>query len=234
MQLVADIRAGLQALLFPRTCYVCGREIGDSERQICVDCRESLPRTHFEDIADNPAEQKFWGRVNLHSAFSAFYYRKDEMLQRLIHAFKYYGNREMAQILGREVGLCMQRRGFDTDYDFLVPVPLHPRKQKLRGYNQSECIALGIREIIDMPIGAQFVRRHLYADSQTHQNKFSRWETASQSYSLGVDPAEWNGVRLLLVDDVLTTGSTIESCCNVLQQIPNVRLGFVTVGFSTL
>ncbi len=188
-----------------------------------------LPRTGFEKFANNPVEQKFWGRVPLYSAFSAFYYSHDYAMAKLIHQFKYHRNRELAVTFGRMIGQMMKVRNFPADYDFLVPIPLHKARLASRGYNQSTLIAQGISEVTGMPINESILVRVKNLSSQTKKNAVKRWESASISYSLGDDPDKWNGVRLLLIDDVLTTGSTIEACSNALKPIRNLRLGLVTV-----
>lgn len=220
-------------LIDPEVCTMCGCGLNETEKVVCLGCRMELPSTRFERYANNAVEMKFWGRADIHSAFSAFYYRKNEKLQKMVHAFKYHGNREAARFLGREIGLRMKDRNFAEDYDYLVPVPLHPNKLRIRGYNQSMLIAEGIREVTGMEISNSLIERVSNQTSQTKKNKFERWDSASQSYCLANGAERHAGIRVLLVDDVLTTGATIEACCNALKGIPDVRIGFVTVGIAS-
>ncbi len=228
-QVLARAVAGLASLIFPSHCLICGKPLEANEKHICSACEDGLPSTMYEMFAKNPVEEKFVGILKIHSAFSAYHYTHGHSISKLVYQFKYHGNRDLAVEFGRKLGELMKVRKFHREYDFLVPVPLHKKKLAARGYNQCSLIAQGISEVTGMPINETLLVRIKHLSSQTKKSQQERMDSASMSYGLGENPEKWNGVRLLLVDDVLTTGATIESCCNVLMQIKNVRLGFVTV-----
>lgn len=217
----------------PYTCFACGNPLVDGELQICRACLFRLPSTTFERYNNNKAEMRFWGRIKMETGFSAYFYRKEQTLQRVIHAFKYHNNKEMAIAMGREIGIKMAKNAERfAKYDYLVPVPLHPKKIKLRGYNQALLIAQGISEITDIQINDNILKRSHFSTSQTKKHKFERWSGVEDSFEVCGDPQQWVGSRILLIDDVLTTGATLESCGKALQIIPEVKIGFATLAIA--
>lgn len=223
--------SGLTEIWSPQPCFVCGCGLVEGEKQICAACLRKLPATGFQRYNANPVERRFWGRAKIEGGFAGFYYRKEQVLQRLIHSFKYHGNTEMAFVLGNVLGqMMLDNSDKFLAYDFLVPVPLHPYKLKLRGYNQSRLIADGISEVVGMPVNEEILIRNQFSGTQTKRHKYERWEGVENNFGLGTDGERWTGARLLIVDDVLTTGATIESCYQALSAIPMVKIGVVTVG----
>ncbi len=221
---------GLSHLVYPARCQICGYMLFEGDNPyVCSRCINELPRTGFENYRGNLVEQKFWGKIKLHSAFSGYYFRRGERLRKIIHSFKYLGRKDVAELMGRKLGEMMLKSGFYKDYDFLIPVPLHKSKLKMRGYNQTTEIAMGISEVIGLEVREDVLYRVEKGVSQTKKRRDQRWLSIQNTY-VCKNLERYSGARLLVVDDVLTTGSTLEVCCMALSQIPNVSLGVVTLG----
>lgn len=225
-----DMWQGLCYQVWPARCRLCNKVLLTTDNDyVCVHCLNELPCTGFEKIRQNVVECRFYGRIKLHSAFSAYYFRKGEKLQKLIHAFKYNGRQDVAIALGRRIGHMMLLSNFHKDYDCLVPVPLHPSKLKSRGYNQSACVARGIAEITGLELREDILLRVVGGLSQTKKGVTDRWVGVKNSFDVNPLSTE-RGLRVIIVDDVLTTGATIEACCKAMYKLDDVRLGVVTVG----
>lgn len=198
---------------------------------LCRKCTSNLPRTGFEWSADNPAHQSFWGRTPVGFAASAYYYRKGELLQKLIHLLKYKNRRDVGVFLGRITGKLILKSPFFQLPDYIVPVPLHPRKLRIRGYNQCDFLAKGISEELHVPVLNDFLIRKIYNPSQTRKTRFERWENVEGIFCVS-NQENMDNKHILLVDDVITTGSTLEACCLPLNQIPETTVSIITVGYS--
>ena len=216
-------------LLFPRVCYSCGAHLFENEHEVCNRCLRSLPRTGYELVDDNPVSRMFWGRVFLERAASVFYYRKGELLQKLLHRLKYKGGRQLGHVLGKQAGNILFQSGFTASVDVLMPVPLHEKKYRQRGYNQSELIAQGISEAVKIPVVAHKLIRTVYTESQTKKGRFERWENVSSVFALK-DAGQLDGKHVLLVDDVVTTGATLEACVSALKSNADIKVSIATIG----
>lgn len=224
---------GLLAIFIPNFCQVCWRrQLLPSERCVCRLCLDELPATMFEASADNEVMQRMAGRVELRSAFSCFYFRRGETLRNLIHDFKYHSNMELAREMGREMGRRALRAGFFEGYDFIVPVPLHAKRLKRRGYNQSLLLAQGMSEVSGIPVLPDALRRTVFAGTQTRLGTDQRYLNVKADFALGPDAAQLEGKSLLLVDDVFTTGATSEACLTPLLGIAGVRMGLATLAYA--
>lgn len=217
----------------PSVCFVCGRELTSAEKDICTSCLKHLPRTYYEREHDNICEQKFWGKVRLQSAFGIYHYRKKEQLQRIVHQFKYHGNSSICITMGEEMGRILLSQNIHKQYDALVPVPLHPKRQRMRGYNQAELLAQGISNVTGMPVKNNILKRTIYTNTQTKKNKYERYENIHEAFALNCNPQQLIGLRLLLIDDVLTSGNTAEACTSLIAQIPYTHVGVATLGNAT-
>jgi len=214
-------------ILFPQTCAGCNNALITGEKYICTDCLYQLPRTFFWKETDNPVARLFWGRVYLENASSFFYFHKKSRLQNILHHLKYKNQKEIGFELGKMFGAELR----DTPYssaDAIVPVPLHKSKLNKRGYNQSELIALGISEILDIPVNTEALKRVIASESQTRKSRFERWENVEKIFSLN-DPDFFKDKHVLLVDDVLTTGATLEACASAILEVPNSKVSAVTI-----
>ena len=227
--ILQGVVSGLEHFVYPARCQICGYMLHEGDNEyVCSTCISELPRTGFEKYRGNAIEQKFWGKICLQSAFSGFYFRRGERLRKIIHSFKYLGRKDVAVYMGRILGKMMMRSGFNRDYDFLIPVPLHPSKMRKRGYNQTTQLAIGISEVTGLEVREDVLFRVEKGISQTKKRREQRWLSIQTTYECR-NADRYVGARLLVVDDVLTTGSTIEVCCNALYHIPGVVLGVVTL-----
>ena len=218
-------------LFFPRICYGCGAHLFSSEQEICKRCLRKLPRTGFELIDNDPVSQTFWGRVKLEKATSLYYYRKGEMLQKLLHLLKYRGNFQMGQVFGIQMGNVFKQSGFMVGIDMIIPVPLHEKKLRLRGYNQSEYIAIGLSHATGVEVVKDRLLRTVFTESQTRKGRFERWENVSNIFTVA-NPESLNGKHVLIIDDVVTTGATLEACAQALLQNSSVKVSIATVGYA--
>lgn len=146
-------------LFFPRCCAVCGASLIEGEDTICTRCNIDMPRTNYHKMKDNPVEHMFWGKFPLERATSYFFYRKGSDFRRILHQLKYGGRKELGAMMGRCMAAELLPTGFFEDVDVVIPVPLHPRKQRARGYNQSEWIARGVFQVTGIPVDTSSVIR---------------------------------------------------------------------------
>lgn len=218
-------------LFFPRCCAVCGHPLSKGEECICTTCNINLPRTNFHLREDNPVEQIFWGKIPIGRATSFFFYRKGSNFRRILYGLKYEGKKEVGEVFGRMIASELISSGFFKGIDVIVPVPLHPRKLKRRGYNQSEWIARGVSLVSGIPLDTISVIREKYTDTQTHKSSYERWENVEGIFILN-KPQSLYGAHILIIDDVLTTGSTITACADVFQKIENVRISVLTLAIA--
>lgn len=218
----------------PQLCRICGEELLSGERELCRKCLDGLPRTFFEIEKDNICEQRFWGVVDMHSVFSIYYFRRGEWIQRLIHKVKYNRCRELGIVLGEEIGRIMLQNDLVKDYNMLVPIPLHYKKQALRGYNQAQLLAEGISNITGLPVCPDIIKKHIDNSTQTHKDKYERYLNTHDVYSLCVSCDTLSNKHILLVDDVLTTGNTAAACARLFSNLPNTYVGVVTLGLASI
>ncbi len=216
-------------LVFPVNCEYCGENLRRGEETLCSFCEYQLPKTKFHLQPDNPVEAVFWGRVKLYSAATFLYYQKGEMVQHLIHQLKYHGKGHIGVYLGRIFGQHLNESSRFATADRIIPVPLHWRKMKLRGYNQSEKIAIGLAESMDAVLDTKSLKRTVHSSTQTKKSRFERWENVKAIFELGDKVEELEGKHILLVDDVITTGSTIEACVNRLSAIKDIKVSIISL-----
>jgi ComF family protein len=223
MNFFSDLWDDFLSLLFPRLCCGCGTYLVRNERVICTECYLSIPRTDYHLKADNPVAQLFWGRCRIEKAAAFSYYTKGSRIRRIIHKLKYNGYREAGSELGRIYAASLKSAGFFDNIDLIVPVPLHPAKERKRGFNQSDCISGGISEISGIPVNKRVLKRSLASETQTKRSRYERWINVEGIFQL-CDGCGIRGKHVLLVDDVITTGSTIEACVTELLKIEGVRV----------
>ncbi len=221
------------ALLYPQTCVVCGLPLSSQGGCLCVQCDMKLPRTNLHRQVDNAAEQLFWGKTTLQRATSYFYYHRGSDFRQILHRLKYRGEKEIGTKMGRQLAAELLVDGFFDGVDYLLPVPLHPKKQRIRGYNQSEYIALGISAVTGIPLLKQALTRQKYTETQTRKSVFERWANVEGIFKLHT-PQLLEGKHVLLIDDVLTTGSTCVACADAFSEIPHVQLSVLTLAMATV
>ena len=220
--------ASLARLFVPRRCVVCGACLDDGEEVLCLECDIAMPRTNYHLRADNPVEQRFWGRFPLERATSYFRYCKDGDYRRILFRMKYEGRQDDAETMGRLMAADLVRSGFFEGVDVLLPVPLHPDKQRLRGYNQSACIAQGVSAVTGIPVSVGNVRRRKFTETQTRKSAHQRWDNVDGVFE-AVDAAAFAGQHVLLLDDVLTTGATLTACADALAGVEGVRFSVLAL-----
>ncbi len=214
-------------LLYPVLCVACGRRLVQQEEFLCLYCLHDLPRTNFHTIPDNKVAQMFWGRVPLEMAASWLFFRKGSRYQKLVHYMKYKGVKEIGEEMGKLYGLDLKFSPYAST-DMLVPVPLHPQRFKERGYNQSEWFAKGIAESLSLPVSVGNLVREKFSPTQTRKNRFERFKNVEGIFTV-LRPDEFLQKHLLLVDDVVTTGSTLEASAEALLTAGAGKVSVVTL-----
>jgi ComF family protein len=189
-----------------------------------------MPRTKFWEKDGNEIEQLFWGKVNIEHACSLFYYRKGSAYRPMIHELKYKGKRNIGLRLGEELGLCLKNSPLYQSLSMLVPIPLHSLKEKMRGYNQSEYIAYGISKAMNLPVENRNVIRIKNTETQTLKLRTERWENVQSVFAVK-DASRFDNEHILLIDDVITTGSTIESCASTILNSCKCKISIVSIGY---
>ena len=211
------------ALFYPRICGGCDAQLMKHEQNLCLNCIHQLPKTYYWDYETNEVEKLFWGRLDVSSACSFVHFGKDSSVQRLMHRFKYEGRSGIGTELGKTFGVILKEKQWFSDVDYIVPVPLHVTKELRRGYNQSYYIAKGLAEVFDVPVKPAGLERITASESQTRKSRFERSENVESVFQV-TDPKVVRGKNILLVDDVITTGATIEAAGRELLQNGASRL----------
>ncbi len=221
------------SLLFPRLCYGCGNHLMRNEKLICTECYILIPRTNYHLKPDNPVSQLFWGRCMIEQAAAFSFYTRDSRIRNLIHQLKYKGIREVGSELGRIYARTLKSSGFLNDIDLIIPVPLHPSKIRQRGFNQSDLISLGISEITGIPMESELLVRKTVTKTQTRKTRYDRWTNVEDIFRV-TDQDRIMNMHILLVDDVITTGSTLEACASELLKVENVKVSVAALAYSVI
>lgn len=215
-------------LFFPNVCEACGDRLLKNENIICIKCLYDFPKTNFHLDKENPITHLFYGRANIENATSLYFFNKGSKFQDLIHKLKYNGKKEIGFELGKQLGAALLKSENYHSIDVIIPVPLHPKKERKRGYNQSYWIALGINEIIKKEIDTKTIIRYKEAESQTKKNRFERYQNVSTVFTTK-DNTMLIDKHILLVDDVITTGATLEACANLILSTKNAKVSIATL-----
>ena len=210
-------------LFYPRVCAACGESLLKDEETVCLKCRYTLPHTGYERYPDNPLAQTFYGRANIHAVTACYFFAKSGKVQHLIHQLKYKGNKDAGAFLGKQLGESLKDAPLFQGIEVIIPVPLHPRRERQRGYNQSLIIAQGISGVTGIPVGNQYLFRTKYNETQTRKTAEERYNNVQGIFELRRQE-ELKGKHVLLVDDVLTTGATLESCAHQLESVPGITI----------
>lgn len=226
--LVKDWLSSFLFLLFPRCCVVCGQPLAKGEECICTVCNIKLPRTNYHLRKDNPVERLFWGQIPLERATSFFFYEKGSDFRLILHRLKYGGQKEIGAIMGRYMAAELLSSHFFQGIDVIIPIPLHKKKQQIRGYNQSEWIARGITAVTGIPIDTESILRKKNTETQTHKSILERRDNVEGIFELQ-RPEALVGKHILIVDDVLTTGSTTLACASCLVKVEGIRISILTL-----
>jgi ComF family protein len=227
-----EVKTSFLHLLFPHVCNGCGSDILNEENMLCMRCISELPETNFHMHPDNPVEKIFWGRLPLVSATAQYYFSKETRMQHLMHQFKYKSNKDLGKQLGYLMGNDLLLSDRFKNIDALIPLPLFAIKEKRRGYNQATVLCEGIAEIIKVEILKDVIVRTQHTETQTKKGRVERWENIEGKFEL-VKPEKIQNKNILLVDDVITTGATLEACGQELIKANNVGLSVATLCFAS-
>lgn len=227
--MIKQMAKGLAHLVYPRLCMGCNKPLLEEEEILCLNCNVyNIPRTAYHHIPGNETAMRFAGRIPCEQVTSFAYFTGEGLLQHLLHELKYNNRKDIGLYLGRQFAYDLEQTGWAKNIEAIIPVPLHPEKQKARGYNQAGLIAAGMSEVLHIPVLAEALVRVRNTESQTQKNREERIENMKDAFAPG--PAKLPVQNILLIDDVLTTGATLEACALALIQQPGIRISIATIG----
>jgi len=219
----------VQNIFYPRLCLTCDTLLHDSENLLCHNCFTQLEFTHFDLIGTNPLSERLSAVVNIQNASALFLFQKNGVIQDLIHHLKYQNRQDIGQFLAELAGNFYDKNSFQQNFDLIVPVPLHKKKQKKRGYNQLTKFGENLGNYFSVPYKGNILIRSVYTESQTTKNIEDRRENVANVFQV-LNPEKYIGKHFLLIDDVITTGATIEACAEtILKQVPNSKLSILAM-----
>lgn len=218
-------------LLYPNLCPACGNHLIKNQK-LCFDCEANLPLTDFHLHKENEVTEKFYGRISIENGGALLRFTKSGRVQELIHELKYYGNSEIGIHLGRMYGEILKKNNAFKTIDLIIPVPLHPKKEKQRGYNQSDMIAQGLSDTMNIPWQRNILIRTEYTISQTKKSNINRFENVKNAFTVS-QPKLIQNKHILLVDDVLTTGATLEVCALSLLEVEGCRVSLAVLAIAS-
>lgn len=215
-------------LLFPKVCLGCDSFLESNEAIICTNCRHELPLTNYHLETENELIKKFYGRIDLQFASSMIYYHKRGIVHELIHNLKYYKHQEIGAFLGNWYAEDLKNLEIIKTFDAIIPVPLHKKRLRERGYNQVETFGKSLSENLKIPYNDSILVRNIYSKTQTKKNFSGRTEVKQDIFDVNFTQ-ENHGKHFLLIDDVITTGSTLEACARAVLKIPDAKLSIVSI-----
>jgi ComF family protein len=218
-------------LFYPMVCAACGEKLVAQEKVICTRCLVDMPRTHFHLHKDNPVSQLFWGRVKIENATAFFRFQKGSRFQELLHLLKYKGRKDVGIELGRQLGFELNKSELYNNIEIVVPVPLHPKREKKRGYNQAECVAFGIAESMGIKVHSKNLIRNTATQTQTKKSRIERWQNVDSIFSIHHE-SELENKEILLIDDVVTTGATLEACAQTLLKVNGIKVSIAALAMA--
>jgi len=231
--LAKQIISGFIHLFYPRVCSVCGTDLMHGEGMFCITCLYDIPLTRFWNDKENPVAQTFWGRVSIEDACAYFFFVKGSKYRPILHKLKYKGQRDIGVELGVQFGQVLKNSVYYKNIHYVVPVPLHPKKLRIRGYNQAEAIAEGIAKVIGADLSTNHLIKTEYTETQTRKSRAERVLNVSESFSIN-NPKELEGKHLLLVDDVITTGATLETCAAKLLEVEGIKVSIAALAYASI
>lgn len=220
------------SLIFPKICVSCGKSLYKNEHSICTYCAYHLPKTNYHLDNENPVAKIFWGRATIFSAAAFYSFNKGGQVQHLIHQLKYKGRPEVGIAVGKLYGYELLQSDYFKTVDTIIPVPLHPKRQKKRGYNQSDCFAEGLSKSMKVAADYKILYRGFNSETQTKKSRFKRWQNVETIFQLR-DLTTLQGKHVLLVDDVITTGATLEACAQTLLKVPDIKVSIATMAYAS-
>ena len=228
----SGLASGLTHLFYPRLCEGCSKPLLQEEEVLCLNCSiYNLPRTAYHHIQENETFMRFAGRVKIEKATTLAYFTPDGLLQHLLHGLKYDGKKKIGEYLGRQLGHDLQQVGWPVGIDAIVPVPLHPKKEAIRGFNQAVIVAEAMGGVLGLPVYDKAIRRTRFTETQTQKTREQRMENMQGAFKV-TDEKILTGKHILLIDDVLTTGATLEACALTLLGVQGVKVSIATIGIA--
>jgi ComF family protein len=212
-------------VVYPNDCAICENDLQLNEQFMCLSCLYDLPYLNQDEQTQLKLDKLFWGRAEVERTYALFDYQKGNRVQDILHLIKYQNRTKIATHFGTKLAERIEK---NNAFDFILPVPLHPKKLKLRGFNQSTLIAKGLQEILQVPIKEKFMKRIVHSASQTTVTKYERWDNVKNIFSIP-KPTRFKNKHVLLVDDVLTTGATIEACLKQMLQVEGCKISVATL-----
>ena len=231
MKLQQGYLADFVSLLFPELCAACRESLVANEHLICMDCTYNLPFTNFHLQPENIVARQFWGKIQLEGAYALYYFTKGGKIQNLMHQFKYRGIKQIGNLLGNIAGGQLIKNDVFNTVDLIVPVPLHKKRMQQRGYNQSTCFAEGLAQKLNATVDDNNLVRVTATETQTHKSRFARFENMQEVFTIK-DPERLANKHILLVDDIITTGSTLEACGAELLKIEGLKLSVAAIAYA--
>lgn len=221
----------LIGLLFPNLCNACGTPLFQNENLICTKCLYDLPFTDYHIHAENRVAKQLWGRLPFNAAMAMLYFRKGTKVQNLIHNLKYNGKTDIGILLGSLLGERLISSPLYQNIDVIIPVPLHQKKFQVRGYNQSTFIAEGLSAKLNVSFNEHILIRTISTESQTKKSRYNRYENMKSVFQIQ-NPEVVTGKHILLIDDVITTGATLEACANALLENGASKVSIAALAFA--
>jgi ComF family protein len=229
--LISGLKDGISHLFYPRLCEGCNKPLVGEENVLCVSCGLEIPETGYHEAGDNETALRFAGRIPFAHATSLAYFTNDGLLQHLVHGLKYKGKKETGYYLGKRLGHCLLETTWGPTVDLVIPVPLHAAKKAKRGYNQSMYIAEGLAAALKIPASDHILERVRNTDSQTNKTRAERVDNMKEAFRINKN-ARLGGKHILLCDDILTTGATLEACAIALFKEESIKISIVTIGIA--
>ncbi|PCJ63128.1 MAG: amidophosphoribosyltransferase [Bacteroidetes bacterium] len=219
-------------LLFPKLCVCCESYLTHQDGAVCDLCYLTLPKFELYKLEDNPLAKKFWGRINTEFVTAYLSLRNSNDVQRILHEIKYKSNKNLGLEMGRALGRCLLNTKKFQRIDYIIPIPLHPKRQNVRGYNQSNLLADGMSEIMSIKVITDAVVRMKYNSSQTKKKRYERFINSQEIFKV-LKPKSLEGKHVLLIDDVITTGATMEACGEALLEVENLKISIAALAVAT-
>lgn len=226
-----ELWEGFLHLLYPELCVACDNDLPVAGGCFCFTCQLKIAPADMHRVRENEFIHRFWGRLQIESGAAMYFFSRKSPVQRALHQLKYHNKPEIGVKIGRDFGRRLKSADSFCSVDAIVPVPLHPKKERLRGYNQSAMFAKGLSETMDVPVLYKVLVRDVFTETQTRKKRMERFQNVGNVFAVK-NTASLEGKHVLLVDDVLTTGATLETCGREILSVPGTRLSLATIAIA--
>lgn len=218
-------------LFFPEVCLACDTLLEENEAFVCTYCRHELPLTNFESVADNEVTQRLYGRVQLKAGYALLRFSKKGLVQHLLHNLKYKGHEQVGEFLGEWLGDVLRDHPIFKSVDVVIPVPLHSKRMRQRGFNQVHKFGKKLADALECDFDTQVLQKTKATTTQVFKDRIRRWMNDDALFVV-TDYESLKGKHILLVDDIITTGATIETCANALSKIEDITLSVASMAIA--